>query len=114
MKNTLIQIWQTGKLRAIWLALMLAFIVWVIAGVAVDYLIPTSKADNPDLVLEQLNKSYDQNVEAEQETLKAYYSASIARCEGEKALAQYKIYKGYEPERTNQLQEKAYMQCGAF
>lgn len=111
--KTLKTIFKSNPAQAIFLSLMLAFIAWFIGVVTFGY-IQTATADNTDIVLEQLNKSYDQNVQAEHETLKAYYSASIARCEGEKALAQYKIYKGYEPERTNQLQEKAYMQCGAF
>ena len=112
--KTLKTIFKSNPAQAIFLSLMLAFITWVVISTTLGYIIPTTKADNIDTVLEQLNKAYDQNVQAEQETLKAYYSTSIARCEGEKALAQYKIYKGYEIERRAELDQKAEMQCGAF
>lgn len=111
--KTLKTIFKLGILKSLFWSLMVAFIAYVIGMTAIDF-IPKTKADNRDTILEQLNTAYDQSRQAEIDSLRTYQSNVTARCYVERSTASYKLSKGYEPERTKELEEKAEMQCGAF
>ena len=56
-----------------------------------------------DPVLAQMETAYAGSVLTEANAKETYYLAAVARCEGQKALAQYKIANLYETSRTEEL-----------